>query len=144
MVFSELYSAYYNALAEIIKQAQREPLTASKAREIIGNTAFRESAVEITDAISAERWQVIHSDYTTDLKHTPTMPLTTLQKRWLKSVTLDRRFKLFGDWDFSELDDVDPLFTDEDYRVFDSYCDGAIIGYCIFELIVVFGIFTRL
>ena len=46
MVFSELYSAYYNALAEIIKQAQREPLTAAKAREIIGNTAFRESAVD--------------------------------------------------------------------------------------------------
>ena len=124
MVFSELYSAYYNALAEIIKQAQREPLTAARAREIIGNTAFRESAVEITDAISAERWQVIHSDYTTDLKHTPTMPLTTLQKRWLKSVTLDRRFKLFGEWDLPELADVDPLFTDEDYRVFDSYCDG--------------------
>ncbi len=124
MVFSELYSAYYNALAKIITQAQREPLTAAKAREIIGNTAFRESSVEITDAISAERWQVLHSDYTTDLKYTPTMPLTTLQKRWLKSVTLDRRFKLFGDWDFSELDDVDPLFTDEDYRVFDSYCDG--------------------
>ena len=124
MVFSELYSAYYNALAAIIKQAQREPLTAAEAREIIGNTAFRESAVEITDAISAERWQVLHSDYTTDLQYTPTMPLTTLQKRWLKSVTLDRRFKLFGDWDFYELDDVEPLFTDEDYRVFDSYCDG--------------------
>ena len=124
MVFSELYSAYYNALAEIIKQAQREPLTAAKAREIIGNTAFRESAVEITDAIANERWQVIHSDYTTDLKHTPTMPLTTLQKRWLKSVTLDRRFKLFGDWEFPELAEVEPLFTDEDYRVFDSYSDG--------------------
>lgn len=124
MVFSELYSAYYNALAKLIAQAQREPLTAEKAREIISATAFRESAVEITDAISAERWQVLHSDYTTDLKNTPTMPLTTLQKRWFKSVTLDRRFKLFGEWDFPELADVEPLFTDDDYRVFDSYADG--------------------
>ena len=124
MVFSELYSAYYNALARLIAQAQTEPLDAEKARKIISETAFRESAVEITDAIAAERWQVLHSDYTTDLKHAPTMPLTALQKRWLKSVTLDRRFRLFGDWDFPELDDIEPLFTEDDYRVFDSYSDG--------------------
>lgn len=124
MVFSELYSAYYNALAKIITQAQHKPLTADKVREIISETAFRESTVEISDAVSAERWQVIHSDYTTPLKYTPTMPLTVLQKRWLKSVTLDRRFKLFGDCDFPELADVEPLFTEDDYRIFDSYSDG--------------------
>lgn len=124
MVFSELYSAYYNALAEIITQAQLEPLTAEKVREIISQTAFRESSIEITDAVSNERWQVLRKDYSTDLEHTPTMPLTTLQKRWLKSVTLDRRFRLFGEWDFPGLDDVEPLFTDDDYRVFDCYSDG--------------------
>ena len=124
MIFSELYSAYYNAFARLITQAQREPLTAQQAREIISENAFRESAFEMTDAIEAERWQAMHKDYTTPLLHAPTMPLTTLQKRWLKSVTLDRRFKLFGDWNFPELDDVEPLFTDEDYRVFDAYADG--------------------
>ena len=124
MVFSELYSAYYNALAKIITQAQFEPLTAEKVREIISQTAFRESSIEITDAVSNERWQVLHRDYTTDLIHTPTMPLTTLQKRWLKSVTLDRRFKIFGEWNFPDLDDVEPLFTNDDYRVFDCYSDG--------------------
>lgn len=124
MVFSELYSAYYNALAKIITQAQLEPLTAEKVREIISQTAFRESPVEITDAVSNERWQVLRKDYSTDLEHTPTMPLTTLQKRWLKSVTLDRRFRLFGEWNFPDLDDVEPLFTDDDYRVFDCYSDG--------------------
>lgn len=124
MVFSELYSAYYNALAKLITQAQREPLTADKAREIISQTAFRESSIEITDAVSNERWQVLRKDYSTDLEHTPTMPLTTLQKRWLKSVTLDRRFKIFGEWNFPDLYDVEPLFTDDDYRVFDCYSDG--------------------
>ena len=39
-------------------------------------------------------------------------------------MTLDRRFRLFGDWDFPELDDIEPLFTEDDYRVFDSYSDG--------------------
>lgn len=124
MIFSELYCAYYNALAHLIEQAQTKPLSKEQAREIISENAFRESAFEMTDAIESERWQAIRKDYTTPITHTPTMPLTTLQKRWLKSVTLDRRFKLFGDWDFPELQDVEPLFTDEDYRVFDSYEDG--------------------
>ena len=124
MIFSELYSAYYNALARLIDQAQIEPLSKQQAREIISENAFRESAFEMSEAIESERWQAIHKDYTTPLKHTPTMPLTTLEKRWLKSVTLDKRFKLFGEWDFSDLDDVEPLFTDDDYRVFDTYSDG--------------------
>ena len=124
MIFSKLYSAYYNALARLIEAAQEEPLTRQKAEKIIRENAFRESAFEMSQVIGEERWQAIHSDYTTPIKNPPTMPLTTLQKRWLKSVTLDRRFKLFGDWDFPELDDVEPLFTDDDYRVFDSYADG--------------------
>ena len=124
MIFSELYSAYYNALAHLIEQAQTEPLSKERAREIISENAFRESAFEMTDAIESERWQAIHKDYTTPITHTPTMPLTTLQKRWLKSVTLDRRYKLFGEWSFPELEGVEPLFTDDDYCIFDSYSDG--------------------
>ena len=124
MIFSELYSAYYNTMAKIIEQAQAEQLTAEKVRNIINTTAFRESSIEITDAVTNERWQFIHNNYTTPLKHTPTMPLTTLQKCWLKSVTLDRRFKLFGEWSFPDLDGVEPLFTEDDYRVFDLYSDG--------------------
>lgn len=124
MIFSELYSAYYNALARLIEQAQIEHLSKQQAREIISENAFRESAFEMSDAIESERWQAIRKDYTTPLNHKLTMPLTTLEKRWLKSVTLDKRFKLFGDWNFTDLDGVDPLFTDEDYRVFDTYSDG--------------------
>ena len=51
------------------------------------------------------------------------MPLTILQKRWLKAMSLDPRIKLF-DADFSFLDDVEPLFTPADYTVFDKYNDG--------------------
>ena len=98
MLFSELYSAYYNALAHLIEATQKDPLTKQKARDIISENAFRESAFEMSEAVETERWQAIRSDYSTPIKHTPTMPLTTLQKRWLKSVTLDRRFRLFGEW----------------------------------------------
>ena len=60
---------------------------------------------------------------TTPLEHTPTMPLTTLQKRWLKAISLDPRVRLFG-VTFPNLDGVEPLFTPEDYYVYDKYADG--------------------
>ena len=51
------------------------------------------------------------------------MPLTTLQKRWMKAVSLDPRIKLFTDGeDF--FPDVEPLFKPEDVFVYDAYADG--------------------
>ena len=60
---------------------------------------------------------------TTSLEYKPTMPLTTLQKQWLKAISLDPRVKLFG-VEFPNLDDVEPLFTPADYHVYDKYGDG--------------------
>ena len=57
------------------------------------------------------------------LRHRPTMPLTLLEKRWLKAIAEDPRVKLFGAA-FPALDDVRPLFTKEDYRIYDQYADG--------------------
>ena len=51
------------------------------------------------------------------------MPLTTLQKQWLKAISLDPRVKLFGA-KFPDLDEIEPLFTPEDYYVYDKYSDG--------------------
>jgi predicted DNA-binding transcriptional regulator YafY len=51
------------------------------------------------------------------------MPLTNIQKRWLKSISLDPRIKLFN-FSFKGLEDIEPLFTAEDYKVYDKYSDG--------------------
>ena len=123
MIFSELYGAYYNTVAKIISSAVDHPLTKNEIRRIVEETAFGESILNIVPAIEDERWQVISKDGTTPIRNEPTMPLTTLELRWLKAISLDPRVKLF-DADFSALDGVDPLFTPDDYRVFDAYSDG--------------------
>ena len=51
------------------------------------------------------------------------MPLTTLQRRWLKSLLTDKRIQLF-DVDCSGLEDVEPLFSEEQFVYFDRYSDG--------------------
>ena len=123
MIFSELYSAYYNTVAAILSAVMEGERSEKELQRIVAERAFGESALTILPSLKSERWQLIHADMTTPLEHIPTMPLTTLQKRWLKAVSLDPRVKLFG-VEFPELADVEPLFTSADYCVYDQYADG--------------------
>ena len=123
MIFSELYSAYYSAVAAILREAVKRPLRRDELRNIIEKKAFGESMLNIEPAISDERWQIIHSDGTTPLKHVPTMSLTTLEKRWMKAIASDPRIRLFSE-ELPDFPDVEPLFKPEDISVFDKYSDG--------------------
>lgn len=123
MLFHEIYGCYYNAVAEILRQAVKSELTEKEMLKIANDKAFSESFLTIIPSLKNEKWQLLNSDLSTPLKNKPTMPLTLLQKRWLKSISLDPRVKLF-DADFSFLDGVAPLFTPDDYTVFDKYSDG--------------------
>ena len=123
MIFNELYSAYYNTVAKIIKEILGGGADSEAVRKIIRENAFEESMLNIFPAIKEERWQVITKKYETPLKHIPTMPLTLLQRRWLKAILADERIRLF-DVQVEGLDDVEPLFTKDDYRIYDQYLDG--------------------
>ncbi len=123
MIFSELYSSYYNAVAAILKAACDHPLQKDELRALIREHAFGESLLSIEPPLTEERWQLLKKDGTTPIRHAPSMPLTLLQKRWLKAISLDPRLRLFGD-DLPEYPDVQPLFTPADICVFDKYLDG--------------------
>ncbi len=123
MIFSEIYSSYYNAVSHIIREALQNPVNAEKIREIILKYAFAESVLPIEQALKNQDWQLILPDGRTPLKNIPEIPLTLPQKRWMKAVSLDKRVKLF-DVNMSFLDDIEPLFTQEDYYIFDRYSDG--------------------
>lgn len=123
MIFSELYSVYYNTVAEVLKAAVDHPLQENELNHIIKEHAFGESILNIPSALTEERWQLLRKDGTTPLKHPPSMPLTVLQKRWLKAIESDPRIRLFTDRPL-DFPDVEPLFLPEDVLVFDKYSDG--------------------
>ena len=123
MMFSELYGAYYNTVAKLIEHAVDGNLTLDLMREIVNSNAFSESGWLIEDAIKTERWQLITKNGKTPVTCKPAMPLTELEKRWLKAISLDERVKLFG-VDFGFLEGVEPLFTSDDIRIYDQYLDG--------------------
>ncbi len=123
MIFNEIYSAYYNAVARIIASVLNGNSNERELGEIVREQAFGESMLTVLPSLKNGKWQLMKADMSTPLRHTPTMPLTTVQKQWLKAISLDPRIKLFG-VDFSGLGDVEPLFASEDYCIYDKYNDG--------------------
>lgn len=95
MLFSELYGAYYNTVACIINKAISHPIKSTQIEEIIKEYAFSDSSLEISQAIRKQNWKVLRSDGTTPIKNAPTMPLTILEKRWLKAIKMILGFDFF-------------------------------------------------
>lgn len=123
MIFSELYSTYYNTVARILKAAADHPLRKEELRDIIEKNAFGESVLNIEPAITEECWQLLTADGSTVLEHAPTLPLTLLEKRWLKAIWQDPRIRLFTD-DTDCFPEIEPLFSLDDVLIFDKYSDG--------------------
>ena len=129
MLFSEIYSAYYNTVASIISYSQKGKLNSDTLYEIVKESAFPESFMTIGSALESGKWPLIKKDYSTNIKNIPTMPLSMLQKRWLKALCNDKRIRLFVDDEVlanlkSNLKDIEPLFTENDYYLYDKYSDG--------------------
>lgn len=123
MLFSEIYSAYYNAVAGIISLVLDGRADEKGIKELVDEKAFSESFLTVLPALKSGRWQLIKPDMTTALSRTPSMPLTNIEKAWLKAVSLDPRIRLF-DIDFSFLGETEPLFTPDDFVIYDKYSDG--------------------
>ncbi|MBQ4602609.1 MAG: WYL domain-containing protein [Clostridia bacterium] len=123
MIFNEIYSAYYNAVADILARLTEGNTVGCDLSAIVSEHAFGESALTILPSLKSGRWQLVRPDMTTHIAHRPSMPLTDIQKRWLKAISLDPRIALF-DISFEDLEDTEPLFTKEDYVIYDKYADG--------------------
>ena len=129
MLFSEIYSAYYNTVASIISCSQQGKLDSNLLFKIVKESAFPESFMTIGSALETGKWPLIKKDYSTNIQNIPTMPLSVLQKRWLKALCNDKRIRLFVREEVLErlknqLQDVEALFNENDYYLYDKYSDG--------------------
>ncbi|HML47810.1 MAG TPA: WYL domain-containing protein, partial [Clostridia bacterium] len=127
MLFSEVHSAYYRAVSKILTEALNGPVNPARMDEIVRQEAFSESVLAVGPALRSGEWPLLTADGGTTLRFAPSMPLTTLEKRWLKALLLDPRIALF-DPPSDGLGDVEPLFDPEDVYWFDRYLDGDPYG----------------
>lgn len=123
MLFSEIYGKYYQTVAAILQEAMEGTLTRKQLNQIVQREAFGESLMTIPDALLSGQWKLLNKEMETPLASPPRMPLTTLQKRWLKALLQDPRIRLF-EVDDTGLEDVEPLFRQEWLVYYDRYTDG--------------------
>ena len=127
MLFSEYYGAYYACVAEILSEAVEGTLTKEKIGEIAAEQGLGESVLTIPANLRNGNWPLITPDCKTPVRHLPPHPVTMLQKRWLKTLLLDPRIRLFGLTD-EGLENVVPLFDPAKIVWYDRYCNGDSFG----------------
>ena len=123
MLFSEVYSAYFNTVAAVITEALTAELSLKSLNEIIHKNAFSESVLTVLPALQNGEWAILDAKLQTPIQNKPVMPLTILQKRWLKAISQDPRIALFN-VPTAGLENVEPLFMPDDFVFFDRYADG--------------------
>lgn len=123
MLFNEIYGNYYKIVSDVLKHAVDGALDNDVLMKTVIDKGFAESVMTIPDAIKSGVWPLIRSDWTTPIRNIPSMPLTILQKRWLKALLSDPRIALFEP-DMSGLEDVEPLYPPDVFVYFDRYQDG--------------------
>lgn len=123
MLFSEIYGSYFNVVNAILSEAADGTLTDMRLTEVVQKKAFAESVLSIPMALKNGEWPLIDKEFKTQIQHRPTMPLTTLQRRWMKAILQDPRIALFAP-NQEGLEDVEPLYKPDVFVFFDQYLDG--------------------
>ena len=119
-LFSEIHSYYI--INQVLKAASSRSLTTSDIAAIVSELGFAETSLSLTPALlntGQNSYRLLinePSGFTQPvLQNLPPLMLTTLQRRWLKTILADKRFKLFtNENDYalycSLLADVEPLY----------------------------------
>ena len=128
-IFHEVYGVYYNAVARVLGRAVRGELTPGTLMQVIQKEAFGESGMYLPDRLLSGEWPFLTEDLKTCIKKEPVMPLTLIQKRWLKSLLGDPKIHLFLKEDVcrqlaGELQDIQPLFAPDTFCCYDRFLDG--------------------
>lgn len=126
-LFQEIYSCYYGIIASSLSRLGKSK-SIEEVRKIIAEEAakhlgFADGADAVFDILTDKSSALLISDNTYNLNMPPELPLTLVQKRWMKSLLMDPRIQLF-EVDSSDLDDIEPLFTPDSIVYYDQYIDG--------------------
>lgn len=147
-LFDKVYGCYFQVISHILEEASRQPLTRTRMEAIIQQYGFTESALTILPRLTDGEWMMLLSSVQaknagSQAGTKPTqysaacapvkLPLTLLQRSWLKALLNDERICLFlTEEELAEanrqLSDVAPLYASSDFHYFDRCLDGDPYG----------------
>lgn len=129
-LFSEIYSCYYQVLRHLLSASGAVTLGDLRAR--IGQEGFTESLLSIIPRLEDGSWNLFHRDgelYLSKLSAPPLMPVSALEKSYLKALLADPRIGLFLNDEQKEalggmLSAVSPLWEPGQIYYYDRFADG--------------------
>ena len=122
-LFSEIFGCYYRVVQEIVNNA---PLSEIEIQKIIRENGFAESCFYILPMLQELPFIEKKGDkYYSLLENKIKLPLTNIEKSWLKAISLDERFSLLSkEFDGSLLDGISLLYDQKFFKYYDRYSDG--------------------
>jgi hypothetical protein len=133
-LFSEIYSCYYRVLRHLL--CNQNPLTIKEIYNRICQEGFEESLLSIIPKIEDGSWDLFKKEgdlYLSKLSPAFAIPLTDLEKSFLKALLADERILLFLDPEQRKtlnemLASVRPLWRQEQFYYYDRFTDGDPYG----------------
>lgn len=130
-LFTEIYNCYFQIVDEICKAARETPITEKEMLALAARFGYEESSFLIVPKL-INNWNLLEKSkegYFSKIDNLEILPLTILQKRWLKAILIDKRIRLFlKDSQINILNnylcDVEPLFLPDDFHYYDRFQDG--------------------
>ena len=126
-LFSEIYNCYYQIMKYILKN--QPELTLEELRTYITKNGYSESLIYLIPKLTSGEWNLLELDgdvFLSKLSGDFYVPLTSLQRSYIKSILQDIRIQLF--FDEKELQQLQELFADtpvlwkpEDFYYYDLF-----------------------
>lgn len=122
-LFSEIFGCYYKVITEIVNNS---PLSVDEIVKIINKNGFAESNFHLLPKLETLPFiEKRDGKYYSLLKNKIKMPMTDIEKAWIKAISQDPKFELFADdYDKSKLVDKESLYEQEQFKYYDKYSDG--------------------
>ena len=128
-LFSEVYNCYFQVIQSLVKQ--KSSLSKQELSHCIQNTCFEESILYLLPRLTEKKWGfyeekdgILHSR----LSENFCVPLTNLQKSYLKAILMDEKIGLFLEEEEirainAAFSDIRPLFLPGDFYYYDRFSD---------------------
>ena len=125
-IFSEIYGLHYKAMRAILERSWDEEINKKVLRQTVSEILLDPDMIqEFMDRLP--EFRLIDTNekgiYYTMIEDMIDMPLTLLEKRWMKTMLLDPRIALF-DISADGLEGIEPLYNPSNIIVMEKYSDG--------------------
>lgn len=129
-LFSEIYNCYFQVLRRLLQN--QNAMTIQEIQTEISDDVFGESLLSIIPKIEDGTWNLFQKQdglYLSKLGKNFSVPLSHLQKSYLKALLSDPRIRLFLEPEQLDtlkemIKTVNPLWTQEQFYYYDRFTDG--------------------